>query len=340
MCTLPGSYADIRRLYVDGIDSVTKNLPIPTLKQLFNHSYVSITDCIADFLLSNHHQLKLLEDYEGMINHSENSMSLFHTERAKEIINEASVRRFNPANLSNNNKIVVLFLKLWSDDFDPNSSIKSNRQSVWVKTATIFAMTTDGTKVSYTYPLATSPKNVDHEEVEFLLCEELKLLRFGKMNTFYSRFISAPVQVRADIFCVMTDQPERRSTLGLGAGNSRTHKRFGFLFDCVNSINVIRACKQCENAIISKSMMQPYGETTNIANWNIKPCNECTCWLLFPESKLLPLVENLSKAIEKQAAVSVKDSEIDASQQAEELKPNTENDSNVQRPDPKLLEQK
>ena len=275
LCKLPGTFADIRRLYVDGVDSVTNNLPIPTIKQLHKHSYISIMDCIADFLLSNKRQLKLLEDYELSIN-QEKDLSLFHTERTKEIIKEANVRR---TNTKENGKIIVLLLKIWSDDFDPNSSIKSNRGSVWVKTATIFAMTVDGSKVSYTYALATSAKGVDHEEVEVRICHELELLRFGKMKPFYCRFLSAPVMVHSDVFCVMTDQPERRSTLGLAAGNSRQHKRFGYLFDCVNSIDVIRSCPTCTTEVLRLVQLPDVR--------HIKACNECTCWLMFPDSTLL-----------------------------------------------------
>ena len=53
LCSLPTQYADIRRMYVDGNVSVTRNLPIPNIMRLKNHSYVSVSDCIADFLLSN-----------------------------------------------------------------------------------------------------------------------------------------------------------------------------------------------------------------------------------------------------------------------------------------------
>ena len=43
--------------------------------------------------------------------------------------------------------MVPLFLTIWSDDFDPNKSIKGNRQSVWIKTLTIFTMDSNGKKI-------------------------------------------------------------------------------------------------------------------------------------------------------------------------------------------------
>ena len=42
-------------------------------------------DCIADFLLTYTRQLKLLKDYEMMIDHAYKSLSLFKTECTKEI---------------------------------------------------------------------------------------------------------------------------------------------------------------------------------------------------------------------------------------------------------------
>ena len=169
---LPKTVADIRRMYIDGQQSVVKNLPIPNVSRLKNHSYVSLLDCVSDFLFRQRDKLSTLEDNINRT-HDKNDLSLFSSERAMEIVQEAIERDEANEEVQGELDVIVLFLKLWSDDFDPNSSIKSNRQSVWVKTVTIFAMTRDGSKVTATYPVATAKKGVDHTEVEHLFGKEL-----------------------------------------------------------------------------------------------------------------------------------------------------------------------
>ena len=76
----------------------------------------------------------------------------------------------------------------WSDDFDPNDSIK-NPNSVWMKTLTV--ATTHNIKRNvhlYTYPVAVGLKSSNHEEVEEKFAEDIKLLCEGdsKVENFYS----------------------------------------------------------------------------------------------------------------------------------------------------------
>jgi hypothetical protein len=167
VCNLPTSLSDVRRLYIDGKESYSKNLPIPNIYQLKKHSYVSIIDCIADFLYSNNNDLSNLEDTRTLRLNYVPTMTIFGNDRASAIIESAHNRMWsNNVESKKGDNIIVLFLKLWSDDFDPNTSVKSNRQSVWVKTVSIFARLKNGNKVTYTYPIATSPKGDNHDEVD------------------------------------------------------------------------------------------------------------------------------------------------------------------------------
>ena len=184
VCNIPRSFADIRRLYVDGVDSITKHLPIPDIRELIDHSYVSILDCVADFLYSNEHKLRYLSEFRDDNKYNVNDLSLFNSQRFWDVLDVATIR-LAEQNVIDDNNVVVLFCKLWSDDFDPNSSSKSNRQSVWVKTISIFTLTNTGRKVSYTYPIATAKKNVDHEEVEQRIKYEMNLLSRGIFKTFF-----------------------------------------------------------------------------------------------------------------------------------------------------------
>ena len=131
-------------------------------------------------------------------------MSLFGNERVREIIQDAIDRveseDCEDADMSNG---ILIFLKLWSDDFDPNSSIKLNRQSVWVKTVTMFAMSKNGKTILRTYPIAASPKGADHEAVEYRFLNELVALQTGKLLPFFERNTNDIVYVHADIFVLV-----------------------------------------------------------------------------------------------------------------------------------------
>ena len=47
---IPNSDSDLRRWYIDGSYSILKNLPYPKVILFKNDSYVSIRQCIADYL--------------------------------------------------------------------------------------------------------------------------------------------------------------------------------------------------------------------------------------------------------------------------------------------------
>ena len=68
--------------------------------------------------------------------------------------------------VKNSNEILVVLGLLWSDDFDPNTSIKSNRGSVWIKPLTFVAERTHTNDERDTYPISIGLKSNDHEKIE------------------------------------------------------------------------------------------------------------------------------------------------------------------------------
>jgi hypothetical protein len=306
LCNLPTSLSDIRRLYIDGKQSYIKNLPIPNIYELQKHSYISVIDCIADFLYSNNNSLSYLDDlrcYKVSLNYTP-SMSIFSTQRSYDIIEKASIRMWNNNVQENNgNNVLVLFLKFWSDDFDPNTSVKSNRQSVWVKTVSIFARLKNGNKVTYTYPIATSPKGDNHDEIDMRISIELEKLRNGPFLTFFCKNSLKNVYVHADIYCVLADQPERRCNLMIGAGNSTNHKRFGYLIDCQQVLDVIRPCVSCQSNIdihVDKYLNERRKLIDfDTSNFLMTECEQCTNWMLFDEHPLLTYHPDKNYPIEK-----------------------------------------
>ena len=220
---LPSSYCDLRNRYLDGRKSITKYLPIPKVNMMQNHSYISINSCLVDFLLKFNEHIVTADDwteyYESDL-YDRNSLDLKNTDRIKVIVDHAIEKSKN-----DDINCLPLFIKMWADDFDPNRSVKANRQSIWLKTITIFAFTTDGSIIEHTYPIGLSKKGADHDEMDICFLKEINHIKQAKpMVTMYSNGYKSVVSVYVDFFCIMIDQPERRKNLGLALGNSSLHK--------------------------------------------------------------------------------------------------------------------
>jgi hypothetical protein len=248
---LPTTYSELRNRYLDGRKSMTKFLPIPKVVMMINHSYISITSCIVDFILRNENQFDSTRDWRNYYmssNYDANNLSLKNSKRVKEIVDKAMKREEEQ-----NNLMVPLFLKMWSDDFDPNKSVKNNRQSVWLKTVTIFGFSNNNEIIERTYPIGLSKKGVNHAELDDRLSKEIDRIKNGKkLVTMYSRGHQKQVSVYVDIYCIMNDQPEKRKNLMLAGGGSTYHKRTGFVLDYKQLRNVIRSCDRCKDSIMQE----------------------------------------------------------------------------------------
>ena len=99
---------------------------MPTIHDLERHSYISIVD-IVKHMLGHGMSFDTIQSYKSL---SDNNVSCIgQSMRAKEILNNSAIR-FPDGN------VMPLWIIEWSDDFDPNDSIKSTN-SVWMKTITI-----------------------------------------------------------------------------------------------------------------------------------------------------------------------------------------------------------
>ena len=153
---IPSSEPEFARIYLRGPRSILKNIPMPKVKFIENHSYVSVKQCAANFL-SMHH-------YPGKISHLKNKIvkSLVDSNIGKEVL--ARAIKSNP---SVKEKDILLLLGLqWSDDFEPNSSSKSNRGSVWIKTVSFISDRLTKNDIVNTYPISIGNKAPNHDVLE------------------------------------------------------------------------------------------------------------------------------------------------------------------------------
>ena len=115
--TIPTTDSALRNIYMVGSSSILKNLPRSKVSMVDEHSYVSIRQCIAQFFSSG----KMPQNVSKT--ELKNIMSISDSNVRKEVY--ARAVKVNP-DVSRDNLIVLMGIS-WSDDFDPNSSIKANR---------------------------------------------------------------------------------------------------------------------------------------------------------------------------------------------------------------------
>jgi hypothetical protein len=240
VCQIPKELSDIRRMYTEGENSIENHLPIPNCAMIEDHSYVSIVDCIADVLLRNTTSITSVDGWRTGLttDTSKNKNDIFHCVRILETLTDAD-NRIAENKIPDDVTVIPIFITLWSDDFDPNRSIKANRQSVWIKTCTIFFRSSSGEYIDRTYPVAMATKGSNHDVVESRIAADIKTLNSGNLVEYFSTVHGKAVLVHADIYCVMNDQPERRGNLKLSNGNALAHGRFGLTLDCRQKQNVI-----------------------------------------------------------------------------------------------------
>jgi hypothetical protein len=238
-------------------------------------------------LIRNEEEIADIEHWQSIIidNELDNEISLFRCKRIVEIVKNAGTR-IKDITLDNTLPIVPLFFTFWSDDFDPNKSIKGNRQSVWIKTMTIFTLSGSGSKNKVTYPLSLSMKGTDHNLVEIEFCKEINQLKNGKPTVMYSRYHHSFVYIHADVFSILNDQPERRSNLHLGNGNSTLHARFGYIMNIKQVVEAFRSCEACTESIIDECNNNNTYTNFNY-EWRSGNCKKCTAWMFHFKSPLL-----------------------------------------------------
>ena len=261
---LPLCEGDIRRMYVRGKHAILPNLPQPKVQWLGNHGYVSLRDCIAD-LLGHGTEVALLDnkrkrDDISCIEDSPCCRSIWK----------------NATALYPGEDILCMFAVEWSDDFEPSTSVKSNRGSVWLKSVTISPPHGQQHQLSHTYPVAIGSKDDNHEPIEVAFAKELHALSCGEDNIFFHGGLQKNVRVHIELLASLQDQPERRGTNKILLGSSNFTARWGYSTNFSAVQKHLVPCPQCR-----RSLLQQHIIPQNC------PTDSCVCWDLDRESPLL-----------------------------------------------------
>ena len=221
---IPSKHADIRRIYTAGPRSIKDNLPHPRIITSDKHAYISLKDCVRDFLGHRYdgRQKALFSHIDPEISRKpfENVDHPSKLRRAAEILHEVLGCEADKKDLDS----LVCYIFLWSDDVECNTS-KTNRGSVWIMTMTIATHWGDGHSLTNTYPVAVGKKGDPHDDVVkeiHIMLDELK-----NSNEYYIGSIGRKAKIRFVCYAVLQDQPERRGYNHLMLGSAAYAARTG-----------------------------------------------------------------------------------------------------------------
>ena len=235
---VPTSEDDFQKFYLSGPNAIVPNLPHPIPKTTTDgtHSFVGLTDLLANELAKATTFDKFC--FESNVRFLPKDVTtLSKTPSAYKLYLDLKED-------DQDQYVLYLWYKEWSDDFDPNNT-KASRNQVWSNTFTICPP--EGENQGRTsYFMSLSCKGEDHSEIEKEFQKELNALsNHGKM--FYHGGLKCIIKVKMGKLLLCVDRPERTSILQIGDHNGTFSTFWGHSckVDGYCKENHLPSCKQC-----------------------------------------------------------------------------------------------
>ena len=251
--TIPSSVNEFRKLFYDSKFSIEHNLPKPTVHRAGEYCYVRPQDCIANLLAHGALVDNLLEDLGHPIS-APNTVESFRSCPQVQSIKESWEKKILSSDREN---VIMLWMSWWADAFEPNSSIKQNRLSVWIKTLTISKPSwLHDNDVTNTFPIAMGSKNGKKSVVESAIMKDLDALDLDKVGSvhqlplMFDKRSGKMKHVCAKVVICVHDQIDRRGVLNLAYGNSKYHGMFGWSYDFGKRYESVVACEDCHLSML------------------------------------------------------------------------------------------
>ena len=148
---------------------------------------------------------------------------------------------------------VHCYVLIWGDGWDPFTS-KSNRKPIWTLTGNVIFVDVLGGHVPYyhrTLLLSCGPGKANHDKVYQLLADDVSDCTdhaTGKRKLFkvHSKHHNTDVMFSISMGFHLADQPERRDSVGLQAGNSNYHRMFGMACNYLALDKQFPSCDDCQ----------------------------------------------------------------------------------------------
>ena len=246
---LPTSQDDFNQLFLTGRNAILPNLPHPTPLTTDNgsHSYISLPDLLAnEFAKSTEY-----DDFEFLaklhLNQSDKVPSVSSTECARRLfirMTDVMNGTKEPADQEPHYQ-VLLWMREWRDDFDPNNT-KSSRNQAWCNTYSICPPSNKNTKGNTTYFMGLASKGDDHRVIEEILSNELEELSKSGIRIFHAG-LRQVVKVYLSKLLISVDRPERTQIFQVGDHNGTYSTCWGYAthIDGNCEVNHLPSCKKC-----------------------------------------------------------------------------------------------
>ena len=286
---VPTSEDDFQKFYLSGPNAVVPNLPHPIPKTTADgtHSFVGLTDLLANELAKATTFDKFY--FESNVQFLPKDVTTLSTTPS------AYKLYLDLKGDDDDQYVLYLWYKEWSDDFDPNNT-KTSQNQVWSNTFTICPAEGE-TKGRNSYFMSLSCKGEGHSEIEMHFQKELKALsNEGKM--FYHGGIKRIIKVKIRKLLLCVDRPERTSILQVGDHNGTFSTFWGHSckVDGYCKENHLPSCKEYWKHRLHKIISGEHSESnktdthaeSQIGNHAYLPCygRKCTSWdVLHPSFK-------------------------------------------------------
>ena len=243
---VPPSEDDFQKFYQSAPNAVVPNLPhfIPKKTADGTHSFVGLTDLLANELVKASTFDKFY--FESNLQFLTKDVTTLST-------TPSDYKLYLDLKEDDDDDQYVLYLwyKEWSDNFDPNNT-KASRNQVWSNRFTICPPKGES-KGRNSYCMSLSCKGEDHSEIEMEFQKELNALsNEGKM--FHHGGLKRIIKVKMGKLLLCVDQSERTSILQVGDHNGTFLTFWGHSckVDGHCKESHLPSCKDCQKHCLHK----------------------------------------------------------------------------------------
>ena len=228
----PVKHKTVRAVYIDGHNSIVKNLPIPTVGICNKAAYIPAREIINHLLAIG---IDVMFFRAGHDEDWVDKSGKYATKFLRDLHRNVSITK----DISMDTRVILV--RVWSDGFEAHQiKAKNEFNSLQIFTLTILAPKYQNTN-RHTVPFAMCFKRKNHHDILLQLLEELKdlqspTLRYwgGEENQVY------PTMVFLEM--ISNDLPERCSNTCTTLNGTFTHRwRHSCLFDD----NTVPSCQSC-----------------------------------------------------------------------------------------------
>ena len=260
---LPILPRDIARFYTQNKFALYNQLPVPQCHMLEKHAFVHLRAVIEHYVAFGYYM-----DESNNKDTTSPAATILQCKEALRLQNDTMMSLEEVEKKS----AVILFLLIWSDDFEPSSNL-INKHSTWMRTVTICANMGFGVSSEHTYLLSLGYKSDNHDEINYMFANEIIDLKDGKW--MYSGKYKQRVFVVTRILVMSADRPERNSLTHTMGHTGHSTKRWKYT--ALINQNKLPSCKVCLRNRLSKDTLISGFMVGNSAPVS-KECTSCCDW--------------------------------------------------------------